>query len=337
MNGIKIAIRVDGGPGIGLGHLKRCCLIAEQLISLSAEVMFFTQPLPGIIQQLAGYTWCPVSPVENSRDYQEWQRTYKISAWLFDHYHIPSTFINQLARTCPVFVIDDGQRKSDLTCTALINGNIYADEKDYKIQGNLLVGPRYCLLNPTFCQLPPARKTRILVTMGGADPLNLTLPVVQAIRRLYPGLPVDVVVGPCFNNKDQLITQLRTFVTGEIFVGPESLVEPISRAAIVISAGGSTCYEVLASGRRLLTVTQANNQMPVVEALRRKGLVFAVDNGSGILSVDLLNKYLGQLLTDTILLERIRAEGQRLFDGKGSQRVAQAIIAKVGEWHVENC
>lgn len=322
---VKIGIRADGGAGIGIGHLKRCVLLANMLAQMGVEIHFFCRLNPALKDLLKKFHLHTVNLPDEYENYCQWKEKLGISAWIFDHYEIASELISKVARDLPVFVIDDGVRLKDLICTALFNGNIFAKTSDYNIKGLVLAGVKYCMLDPNYKIMPSVANNRILISMGGADPLKLTIPILKGVRKLFPAIPVDVVIGPFFTDLVQTKLQAKTLTNGKIYFNPKTLFVPIREASIVISAAGSTCYEVLAAGRNLITVVQADNQVPLALQLQEMGLAFPIDKTRGQISLELIQKYLGLLLTSIETRERMITLGQSLFDGKGSFRVAKAI------------
>ncbi|HBE44959.1 MAG TPA: hypothetical protein DDW17_05780 [Deltaproteobacteria bacterium] len=87
----------------------------------------------------------------------------------------------------------------------LLNQNIYAPELNYSCDEDtiLLLGSRYVLLRKEFLKYKDFKRTipkkakNILVTLGGADPDNVTLKVIKALNLMGdPDIEVKVVVGP---------------------------------------------------------------------------------------------------------------------------------------------
>ena len=118
-----------------------------------------------------------------------------------------------------LLVIDDYNHQPRYYADILLNQNIDAEHVCYTCNNDtlLLLGTRYVLLRSEFLrskraeskQPPIARK--ILVTLGGADPDNVTLKVVQALRGIdIPGLEAKVVIGPANPNRALIQREVKT-------------------------------------------------------------------------------------------------------------------------------
>src|SRR5262249_32823655 len=125
--------------------------------------------------------------------------------WLVvDHYGLDASWEKRLrARARRLLVIDDlANRAHDRDL--LLDQNSHAHPRP-RYEGlvppgcRLLLGPRHALLRPEFESLP-ARQAhgssarKVLVSLGGADPDNVTAKVLAALAGL-PELEVDVIVG----------------------------------------------------------------------------------------------------------------------------------------------
>src|SRR6202011_5942312 len=91
---------------------------------------------------------------------------------------------------------------------------IYADDAAYPRRNpetRLLLGTRYALLRREFARhidrkrQIPLTAQKILVTLGGSDPNNVTLKILQSLELLNTGgLDVRVILGPAFPHKQSL-------------------------------------------------------------------------------------------------------------------------------------
>ena len=131
----------------------------------------------------------------------------KDAAWIVvDGYPFGSAY--QLAIKAAGFrllFVDDNVHAETYSADLVLNQNIHANASRYakrEPSTRLLLGPRYAMLRREFRRWRnwqreiPASGRKILVTMGGSDPNNLTARVIEAIRQLSnPDLETAVLVG----------------------------------------------------------------------------------------------------------------------------------------------
>jgi RimJ/RimL family protein N-acetyltransferase len=112
--------------------------------------------------------------------------------------------------------------------------------------------------------------------------------------------------------------------------------EMIQWADVAVLAGGTTCWEAAFLGLPFLTITLAENQRRVTEALSRHGVSGRLGWYEDV-TEDRLSERLQRLMTDSDLRRRQSRIGQRLFDGDGVARVVQEMrrrsirVRRVGE------
>src|SRR5207248_10923854 len=88
-------------------------------------------------------------------------------------------------------------------------------------------------------------------------------------------------------------------------------------AALAVTAGGMTRNVCLATGTPAVGLCCADNQRLNIEALSRAGLVVSAEPS--------LRGAVRRVAADRELRWRMAAEGRRHVDGRGAERVAEAI------------
>src|SRR5579883_2419821 len=183
----NLLIRANGGEKIGMGHLVRCRALAEAWQDAGGEVQFAS----------AGES-AEATAAMAAETGAEWV--------VLDGYRFDSSFVDTLKQSgLRVLFIDDCGGAKRYPADLILNSNLHASEALYTGRApatGLLLGPRYALLRRRFrCtppdpEQPPAAR-RVLVTMGGSDPENVTAKVIRALSLLeIADLQAVVVVGP---------------------------------------------------------------------------------------------------------------------------------------------
>lgn len=228
-----------------------------------------------------------------------------------------------------VLYVDDSSLPPSSEANIVVNPNLFGADLTYSLRPDtvLLAGPEFALLRPEFAEArgrPGHARTgplRVLVTLGGADPLGLVPRVVTALVQTGMDLTVDVVTGAADPKVDAAREAVATLAGATLTVGATDMADRILRADAVITAAGSTCLEIACIGRPTLAIPVADNQVPVGAFLERGGLM-SVISGTG--SVPDLVRAIRSLLGGVASAEscaRISSQ-RRLVDGGGASRVA---------------
>jgi len=331
--------RVDAGVNMGLGHAMRCLALAQAWQDRGGEAAFAMAQTPpalgsrvlsegmevihldaspgsaldarrtGALARERRAAWVVVDGYQFGSEYQRWLKEFQLSVLFIDDYgHAPHYWAD--------FVINQNPHA---------HAGLYANREAYT---SLLLGTRYTLLRREFGpwrqwrrEIPPMAR-KILVTLGGSDPDNVTGKVVQALREMEPNsLEAVVLAGganPHLGELQARVGQMPFPVRLENSVA--NMPELIAWADVGITAGGGTCWETAFLGLPCLVVVLAENQAPVAEKLQE--LQVALNLGwHAQLSPGAIAGQLSRLLTSEARRQEMSAAGQRLVDGEGVDRV----------------
>ncbi|MBM7557279.1 spore coat polysaccharide biosynthesis predicted glycosyltransferase SpsG [Halanaerobacter jeridensis] len=166
----------------------------------------------------------------------------------------------------------------------------------------------------------------ILVTVGGSDKLNLTPKIIKSINQLNQELHLDVVICPSFKNIDKIIKIVQKVdLEIALYFNVNKMSELMLNNDLAISAGGSTLYELAATGTPTITLLQAENQVKVAEAMEEKGAIINLGFGH-MISKSKLKDNIEKVINDFALRKEMSQQGQKIVDGQGAERVANYIL-----------
>lgn len=255
--------------------------------------------------------------------------------WLvFDHYRLSEPAESALRPTAgAILAIDDfADRVHD--CDVLLDQNLWPDmDNRYRMRVSLacrqLLGPEYALLRSEIRSRRAAASPRsglvrrIMVSLGGADPDNVTSRVIDALRGLGPGhVQVDVVIGASHSSADAIRAQCRD-AGFQLHVQTARMPDLMLAADLAIGAGGSSTWEFCCLGLPSLAVPVVEHQVAAVRHLIGLGILLAGASDVAVGAVD-TKTILGTLAAPG----RLAACAQRSFelvDGNGVQRVAEHL------------
>jgi len=291
---MHLHIRADADEKIGAGHIMRCIAFAQAWKDQGGEVTFISHCESGALKeriQSEGFRLVAIDHVyPDSSDLTNTLAILKSESadqkhWLvLDGYHFTPEYQNAIRdERYRVMVIDDTNHLSHYHADILLNQNIHAPDLNYHCDENttLLMGTRYVLLRREFLNYRdfnrqiPGRAKNILVTLGGADPDNVTLKVVGALKLLdEQDVAVRIIIGPANPHQEPLRKAIVSAdFKAELLINPPNMPELMAWADLAISAGGSTCWELAFMGVPSIVLILAANQAAVAEYLMNKETV----------------------------------------------------------------
>lgn len=334
MSPLTVAIRANGSDEIGLGHIRRCLTLSEALARQEATVHFVTNDNQAALETVKANGF-HATPVEMEKDFEqtlETIRRLRANVLVVDSYDIDADYLSRIRDPRNILVAIDDNADRRLPVDVVINGNAYGPSLMYDVlpETVLLLGAQYAILRKEFSRAPERRiedtAKRILVTIGGSDPAHLTPRLIEMVLRGQPGMQVDVVVGPFFDQTDP-ITDATADKREQIRVhrSPGDMRALMVEADLAITGGGQTTNELAATGTPALAILTAQNQLQNLKALDRLGtLIFAGSRDDEDL-LEKLSSGFKLLVNDTKLRSEMSKRGRELVDGLGAERLALAL------------
>ncbi|MET7332436.1 hypothetical protein [Nonomuraea sp. NPDC005650] len=315
---IRVGFRCDAGVRSGVGHLVRCVALAEELRARGVEVVF--------LGQVRGSDWAraqlreralPLVPApEQPVRLAALARELQLDAAVLDSYDLPEGTGAAL-------------RGAGLTVLAIVDGDPLGQEADLHLDQNLgaerrpfpwparrLAGARYVLLRDSVRGRRRARSTgpapRVLCFFGGTDSAGVAPAWAGAL--LATGVPFEATV----------VSPMPFEAGGPITVIPptDRLPELMAGADLVVTAAGSAVWELLHLGVPTALSWVADNQLIGYDELVGRGVAAGLGRAVDTAAVGVL----AHLLTDPAAREEHGRLGRGLVDGKGRERVADALL-----------
>lgn len=345
-----LIVRADANIEIGNGHLMRCMSIAQAWKEKGGRVIFCsccdTPDLKNkIIAQHIEWTDIKSShpkPGDLSflidlilRLKSEKTKTQTRIHLIIDGYHFTPEYQKKIKGTgIKTIVIDDYHHHNKYYADIIVNQNIGAEKIHYICSADtqMLLGTRYIMLRKEFrdfkSTLPTdvERLSRILVTMGGSDPNNVTATVIDALKTLsLEHMSVKIIVGPSNPHLSYLKEQIRRLnLEFEIHFNVDNMAPFMVWADAAITAGGSTCWELCRMEVPLLIITTAENQLALTAELNRHKAGINLGWHQDVTAKSICNA-LDQLVNKPKMRISMVKNASRLVDGKGIKRLIRHI------------
>ena len=339
-----LCVRADASSRIGTGHIMRCLALGQAWRDRGGEVTFLGSRESAVLRDRVageGFQWVTIpephpASVDLETTLPALARLCKSRGrWVvLDGYHFDEGYQRALrAAGHRLLLIDDIGHLSRYHADILLNQNSSREMVSYRAdpETRFLLGHRYVLLRREFLNRAGEEREHadaagnILVTLGGADPENVTLMVVEALKRLgRADLSVRVVAGASNPHKESLERSASSAVFDcRLMDATERMPELMAWADMAVSAGGSTCWEMAFMGLPNLVIVLAENQKAVTGVLHSAGCSVIPEEPP---DMERLCSELDALIGDRGSRERMSDKGRLLIDGLGSRRVVDAIL-----------
>ena len=332
----QVAFRVNGGPEVGLGHLRRCLTLAQALIRRGTGVLFFVNDDGGSARLLeeSGVDVLRV-PAQEIRHLDLTRRHIAdrgVQALVVDSYDVAADALGHVE--VPVAAIVDAPPPAPLPVQMLTNAAADAPSRPCPAgpATRLLLGPRFVLLREEFAS--PGRGdvrndiARVLISTGGSDPGCRTPQLMRLVHAALPDAHLDVVAGPYFS--EALLgdlDRLAAILPASIHRNPRRMRALMADADLAVTAGGQTVYELAATGTPAIAVCFADNQRANLTGMAARGaLVYAGDVSDAAVDV-VLTAHIRALAGDPGARQRMSSRAREVVDGQGAARVADEVLA----------
>ncbi|MEU4336283.1 spore coat protein [Micromonospora lupini] len=345
MSTLRVGLRCDAGPRRGVGHLVRCLALAEEFLARGAHVAVFgtVERLGWATAELAARGIDLHPGPESPAELVDTARRHDLDVVVLDSYELDPAGAGAL-RAAGVFtlaVVDGDSRGQD--------ADLYLDQNFGAqlpaLPGRLLAGSGYALLRDSVVTARPTApraatavsRPRVLAFFGGTDAVGAA-PVLTRVL-LATGHPMDltVVVG-----RPEVEAELESITPGRgQIVRPVpptgSLPALITEADLVVSAAGTSTWELCCLGAPAALVCVVDNQRESYTRVVRHGLAAGLGElaeltGAGVpgrAARATAARTLNGLLSSPQRRATLAARAWSTVDGRGRARVVDAVFDAV--------
>jgi UDP-2,4-diacetamido-2,4,6-trideoxy-beta-L-altropyranose hydrolase len=311
-------LRTDGTGAIGYGHVMRAATLAEAALARDMDVVLVTTED------------ATTAAILRRRDLRH-HVTGPGTEWsggvtggdlvVFDGYHFTVTdFTCAADRGATVGAIDD-HGEGDFPVDVLLNQNVVTGER-YRISPTtqVLLGPRYALVREEFRahrRHRSARGQHLVVTFGASDPARLSSPALHIAQASGTFEQLTLLVGPGAEVPADLPPDVA------VVRDPPSVGAVFDQADAVLSASGSTTWEVLCMGLPTALVEVVDNQRHIGRALGSAGVALFIDDPARFptaLPIALAT------LADPARASSLSTRALETVDGEGADRFLQTLL-----------
>lgn len=338
-------IRADGNSAIGMGHIMRCLSIAEASHSKKNSKPIFIIADEGCKEMISDRAF---ESIVLNTDYRDMESEIALLSEilkptdivLVDSYQVTVNYYRKLGKLCKTVCLEDMGKPYPVDI--LINYNIYGPllAENYKSNPDKELLPRKVFLGLEYMPLREAfrtgleyevrnKMTDVMLTTGGSDPFYAAGAILEKITSI-DDIRIHTVSGPFNQNKDRLKSEYGKCERVVIYENLKDMKTLMKKCDIVITATGSTIYEVSALGVPMICFYFAENQRQGANELAKLTDIvnagcFTADSYG---TVDEIYNTLLKCRDDYGYREKIHNQEKILVDGKGALRIVDIIFEK---------
>lgn len=322
----------------------RCVALAEELQHRGHHAEL-SGSLGGVtwVERLVARLGIPVlSPARTPRDVVAAAEARGWDALVTDSYDLDPGCIGAVRRTGrPTVAIVDGDLRGQ-DADLYVDQNVHAERRmpDLPTGARRLAGLRYVLVRDDVLShrraTPPANTTagphpQLIAFFGGTDPFGAAKTMVPIV--LATSLPCRLTVLASSPELQRHLPGFRREASQQVEVRQpgEHLPALVAQADLAISASGTSLLETLCIGTPAAAVVVVENQQIGYDAVTSARLAVGLGTLAGLREDTSARRRavdeIGRLVRDRDRLHDMALRGMQAVDGRGRERVAEALEA----------
>lgn len=320
----RVLIFTEASTKIGLGHYTRCSALYEEVISkgLEAELILNADfDLFNIVQNqnTSIINWYDVEKLKRILTDKD--------ICIVDSYVATAEVYDFIAEKSISTLFIDDYNRIDYPKGFILQPSIESQFAD----DNYLQGLNYTILRKEFQNIKQKsirhEISKVLVILGGTDPMNKTISIMDYLCTNYPNINFDVVTNTestCNYLYDQSYKNLKIHSNLTASDMRRLMVE----ADFSISAAGQTLFELIATQTPFIPIKVVENQNVNLHLLKKKGLIENYLTINDSYFFDALSNEMLKLMDVTFLNLEISKLSNKV-DGNGSKRIIDRLLLSV--------
>lgn len=322
---------------IATGHVMRCLAIADAAKTLGEDTTFILADEQAVkILDKRGYSYIvlytPWNHMENELPVlQKIVDEKQIKKILIDSYQVTEMYLKALQKMVQILYIDDlnvfHYPVDGVICYANYWEKFHYKENYQDVK--LYLGTKYAPLRKAFlnCEKKQIKSwvENVLILSGGTDRYDILNQILGKIdNKKYQ--QIDVVCGMYYLKYSELKERYSQTENIYFHQAVSNIEKYMQKADIVISAGGTTLYELCACGTPTISYALADNQLENVKKFAEDGII----DYAGDVRIDNVVENIETLLEKYHYNVELRREKsrrmQQLVDGRGALRIAKVMM-----------
>ena len=279
---------------------------------------------------------CPVKDLQVDEQSSEFSKLEKLlhpnDIFVIDGYGFDENYQVTIKKLVKKLVAVDDLSGKKFAADVIINHGDITVLPSYQAttETTIYSGFDYLIVRPEFLKAVKSTKKitfidSVFICMGGADPYNITLKVLQACLQCSFLQKIIVVTGSVYKNK----TELQSLISSANNVAIEhienadaaQMVNCIERSQIAISTASSISLEICCVKSALLCGTVIDNQYSIHSQLVRNECCISIGDWTGSTVADITAQL--QLMNNVDLVQKVIDAQERCVDGRSRERIIE--------------
>lgn len=345
---MNIAICAVGSNSSGMGHIYRELALCETLLTRGHAVTFITRKsTPGetiLERQLHNKPYVRILTHRDDYPTPESMRLSGADTFILDVERGPARAtlhdVKNLGAHSVViggvgFYLSDPSAIDELVDLQIHQSPFLSHESSMKsVFDNMYYGTEYLILHDAFINARTwlelnhyPKSDKVLVSLGGADPHNLTKPVVTELARTFPELTICAVYGPAVKKSNKQFYEKNISIIEA--PPPEQMAQLMAQSALVVTALGMTVYEALCVGVPVCCTAWSRDHEETAEHLLSENVVQYLDLWNKF-DTESMKSFANGIVHGGAAQDGRIERGREMVDGSGKERVAK-LIEGLGE------
>jgi UDP-2,4-diacetamido-2,4,6-trideoxy-beta-L-altropyranose hydrolase len=336
-----LVIRADASADIGIGHIMRSLALAQTWVSHGYQAYLLTGYDISSLKHYFDDAHIPIeyikteiASMDDACETINFCKKKGASWLLLDGYHFNEEYQSLITeQNIKLIIIDDYEHLDQYKADIIVNFSVENNDTKYltaQPKTKLMMGPEYFVIRKSFnkwkCwerEINPIA-SKILLTMGGSDPLNITEKIIRKLLTLDISIDLKVVLGSNNLHKERIKCFLGTKQEVKLLTNISNMDELMVWADIGVTTGSTTALEMAYLGLPSIIFITTENQINIAKNLSKSGISINIgwpnkDNYSklNLILNSLVSNYPKRLSMSTI--------GRTIIDGNGAEKIVRLL------------
>ena len=328
---MKVFIVTEGSRKIGFGHITRCLSLYQAF----EEKRIKPKLIINADDNIEDFINCKNYEIFNWLDEKSkfFELLKKADITIIDSYLAEISLYENLSNIVKIPVYMDDYKRLDYPKGIVVNASINTEKLDYskKNEVKFLLGTKYIPLRKEFWTVPSKKINEkiksVMITFGGDDAKNMTPKILKSLRKNYPSIKKNIVIGRSFQNISKIRRETDENTNLIYYPDAEKMKEYMLESDIAVSSGGQTIYEFARIGVPTIAIAVADNQLHNIKGWEKVGFLEHSHWYKENKLMEKLQKSINNLKNITIRKSKSDI-GKKLVDGMGSLRVVKILLSK---------
>ncbi len=253
-------------------------------------------------------------------------------AWLIvDHYYLEASWEQGLRSTVSKMMVIDDVPVRQHVCDFLIDQNCYDSMSErYRTlvppECTMLLGPDFAMVRPEFIaargngQARSGKVKRVLVFLGGSDPTNETLKVLDAVRLLNcEDLNLDILIGINNVHRSTIENAASGLPRSVCHFNASNVSKLMAAADLYIGSPGIATWERCCVGLPSIIMTTHPAQVETAQYLHSKKICLYMGESRAI-AAEQIAANVSRVMSNPEMLSEFSKNSLATVDGQGVER-----------------